>query len=158
LRSAWRRAVASRPPRSHPASAGAGSGQWRFRCRNRVAAAAAGATAEPRRAHAPPRAAAGTQPPSPRRRPAGPAAVQRTVQLIKATRQGYLMSTETAQDRALLHLARELRTRGYHFITPTPLTHQRVNQRPENALAVDLPGVFGWSRPFQHELLPPLLF
>lgn len=68
------------------------------------------------------------------------------------------MSTETAQDRALLHLARELRTRGYHFITPTPLTHQRVNQRPENALAADLPGVFGWSRPFQHELLPPPLF
>lgn len=68
------------------------------------------------------------------------------------------MTQETAQDRALLHLAQAIRDRGYHFITPTPLTHERVNQRPENALAEDLPGVFGWSRPFQHELLPPPLF
>ncbi len=68
------------------------------------------------------------------------------------------MTTETAQDRALLHLAQALRERGYHFITPTPLTHERVNSRIENALANDLTGVFGWSRPFQHELLPPALF
>lgn len=68
------------------------------------------------------------------------------------------MITETAQDRALLHLAQALRERGYHFITPTPLTHERVNQRIENELATDLAGVFGWSRPFQHELLPPALF
>lgn len=68
------------------------------------------------------------------------------------------MTLEHAQDRALLHLAQALRERGYHFITPTPLTHERVNQRVENALAKDLAGVFGWSRPFQHELLPPALF
>lgn len=68
------------------------------------------------------------------------------------------MTMENAQDRALLHLGQALRDRGYHFITPTPLTHERVNLRPENALAEDLPGVFGWSRPFQHELLPPPLF
>ena len=68
------------------------------------------------------------------------------------------MTSEKAQDNALLHLAQALRERGYHFITPTPLTHERVNQRPENALAEDLPGVFGWSRPFQRELLPPALF
>ncbi|HCJ29782.1 MAG TPA: SAM-dependent methyltransferase [Pseudomonas sp.] len=68
------------------------------------------------------------------------------------------MITESAQDRALLHLAQALRERGYHFITPTPLTHERVNQRLENELATDLAGVFGWSRPFQHELLPPAIF
>lgn len=68
------------------------------------------------------------------------------------------MTLENAQDRALLHLAQALRERGYHFITPTPLTHERVNQRIENVLAKDLVGVFGWSRPFQHELLPPALF
>ncbi|UPQ82973.1 class I SAM-dependent methyltransferase [Pseudomonas knackmussii] len=68
------------------------------------------------------------------------------------------MTTETAQDRALLHLAQALRERGYHFITPTPLTHERVNSRIENALAKDLTGIFGWSRSFQHELLPPALF
>ena len=68
------------------------------------------------------------------------------------------MTMERAQDRALLQLGQALRERGYHFITPTPLTHERVNRRPENALASDLPGVFGWSRPFRHELLPtPLL-
>ncbi|MCQ4288544.1 class I SAM-dependent methyltransferase [Pseudomonas stutzeri] len=68
------------------------------------------------------------------------------------------MTLENAQDRALLHLAQALRERGYHFITPTPLTHERVNQRVENVLAKDLAGVFGWSRPFQHELLLPALF
>ncbi|AHL73714.1 SAM-dependent methyltransferase [Stutzerimonas stutzeri] len=68
------------------------------------------------------------------------------------------MTLENARDRALLHLAQALRERGYHFITPTPLTHERVNQRIENALAKDLTGVFGWSRPFQHELLPPAVF
>lgn len=68
------------------------------------------------------------------------------------------MPPETAQDRALLDLARSLRERGYHFVTPTPLTHARVNQRPENAVAQDLVGVFGWSRPFQRELLPAALF
>lgn len=68
------------------------------------------------------------------------------------------MTTETAQDRALLHLAEALRGRGYHFVTPTPLTLERVNSRVENALATDLAGVFGWSRPFQHELLPPAIF
>ena len=56
------------------------------------------------------------------------------------------MTTETAQDRALLQLAQALRERGYHFITPTPLTHERVNARVENQLAKDLAGVFGWSR------------
>lgn len=68
------------------------------------------------------------------------------------------MTTETAQDRALLHLAQALRERGYHFITPTPLTHERVNGRIEKQLADDLIGVFGWSRPFQHELLSPAIF
>ena len=68
------------------------------------------------------------------------------------------MTTETTQDRALLQLVHALRERGYHFITPTPLTHQRVNKRIENQLAKDLAGVFGWSRPFSQELLPPAIF
>lgn len=55
---------------------------------------------------------------------------------------------ETPAILALLHLGKQLRARGYHFITPTPLTHQRVNLRPENQFAHDLRGVFGWSRPF----------
>ena len=67
------------------------------------------------------------------------------------------MTTHTAQERALLALARSLDERGYHFITPTPLTHARVNERPENRMAEDLAGVFGWNRPFHADLLPPAL-
>jgi release factor glutamine methyltransferase len=55
---------------------------------------------------------------------------------------------------ALIALGQALRESGYRFITPTPLTHQRVNQRPANRTAFDLAGAFGWSRPFAPELLP----
>ena len=56
------------------------------------------------------------------------------------------MIMDNAQDRALLHLGQVLRDRGYHFITPTPLTHERVNQRQENALENDMQGVLGWRQ------------
>ncbi len=56
---------------------------------------------------------------------------------------------------ALLELAQVLRELGYHFTTPTPATHARVNSRPENAWATDLAGVFGWSRPFREQVVPP---
>lgn len=55
---------------------------------------------------------------------------------------------DAPQTLALLRLGTLLRARRYHFVTPTPLTHQRVNQRPDNARAKDLRDVFGWSRPF----------
>jgi methylase of polypeptide subunit release factors len=58
-------------------------------------------------------------------------------------------------DVALLELARALRDDGYAFTTTTPATHERVNGRLENALACDLQGVFGWSRPFAPDVLPP---
>ncbi|WAJ39853.1 class I SAM-dependent methyltransferase [Pseudomonas sp. GOM7] len=57
------------------------------------------------------------------------------------------------RDIALLQLGSLLRARGYHFITPTPLTHERVNARADAALAGDLRDVFGWNRPFSLELL-----
>lgn len=50
--------------------------------------------------------------------------------------------------QALVQLGQALTERGYRFTTGTPLTHDRVNGRPGNALAQDLQGVFGWSRPF----------
>jgi SAM-dependent methyltransferase len=62
------------------------------------------------------------------------------------------------EDDALLRLARAVQATGYQFITPTPATHFRVNGRPENAWAHDARGVFGWSRPFRPEVLPPGLF
>lgn len=58
------------------------------------------------------------------------------------------------RDQALLALGQALRDLGYRFVTPTPLTHRRVNRRPEHRQARDLPGVFGWSRPFALALLP----
>lgn len=61
-------------------------------------------------------------------------------------------------DRALLQLASALRDSGYRFTTATPATHERVNARPENARARNVQDVFGWSRPFNPEILPPQLW
>ena len=62
------------------------------------------------------------------------------------------------EDDALLRLAHAIEATGYRFITPTPATHARVNARPENAWARDLRDVFGWSRPFRPDVLPPAVF
>lgn len=56
-------------------------------------------------------------------------------------------------DLALLQLGRRLQADGYRFITPTPLTHERVNQRPGNERSRTLRDVFGWSRPFAAGLI-----
>lgn len=56
-------------------------------------------------------------------------------------------------DLVLLQLGRRLLADGYRFTTPTPLTHQRVNQRDEGQMADSLRDVFGWSRPFTPGLL-----
>ncbi|MCL9802413.1 class I SAM-dependent methyltransferase [Pseudomonas sp. AKS31] len=56
-------------------------------------------------------------------------------------------------DLVLLQLGRRLLADGYRFVTPTPLTHQRVNQRDEGQMADTLRDVFGWSRPFAPGLL-----
>jgi SAM-dependent methyltransferase len=61
-------------------------------------------------------------------------------------------------DAALLALAEAVRDTGYHFVTPTPATHARVNRRPGNEEARDLRGVLGWSRPFRPEAIPPAIF
>ncbi len=58
----------------------------------------------------------------------------------------------------LLALVGAVRAAGYDFTTVTPATHAAVNRRPGDALARDLRGVLGWSRPFRPDLLPPDLF
>ncbi len=58
-------------------------------------------------------------------------------------------------DHALLELAHILKNLGYRFTTVTPATHERINARPNNRWAKDLRGVFGWSRPFHPDILPP---
>ncbi len=50
--------------------------------------------------------------------------------------------------QALIPLGEELRAENYCFTTVTPATHARVNARPQNQVAEDLQGVFGWSRLF----------
>lgn len=59
-----------------------------------------------------------------------------------------------SSDQALVILGEFLRDAGYHFVTPTPETHRRVNSRPEARQARRVEDVFGWSRPFARDLLP----
>jgi methylase of polypeptide subunit release factors len=65
------------------------------------------------------------------------------------------MSLNLTTPSILVQLGRLLRERGYRFTTVTPATHRRVNRRPENAWAQDLRGVFGWSRSYREDVLPP---
>jgi methylase of polypeptide subunit release factors len=51
-----------------------------------------------------------------------------------------------------------LKEAGYGFVTPTPATHLRVNERFNNQRAKTLADAFGWSRPFDSSLLPDPLF
>lgn len=46
----------------------------------------------------------------------------------------------------------------YAFVTPTPLTQQRVLDRTADGLARDLRDVFGWNRRFAGSLLPAGVF
>ncbi|MCU7247343.1 class I SAM-dependent methyltransferase [Pseudomonas koreensis] len=62
------------------------------------------------------------------------------------------MTAQQRVDRELLELGMRLRKNGYRFITPTPLTHERVMQRADRPLAKDQRDVFGWSMPFDKGL------
>lgn len=63
-------------------------------------------------------------------------------------------ASDESHDLALLRLGQYLLAEQYRFVTVTPLTHQRVNEREENRVARSLRDVFGWSRPFENDLLP----
>jgi release factor glutamine methyltransferase len=64
----------------------------------------------------------------------------------------------TSDDAHLRELVRAVRNTGYKFVTVTPATHARVNKRPGNEWARSLRDIFGWSRPFRENVLPPPLF
>jgi release factor glutamine methyltransferase len=69
------------------------------------------------------------------------------------------MSGMVLEFRAALQvLLAEAAKAGYRFVPPTPETHRRVNARKGNEEARDLTDIFGWSRPFAREILPPRLF
>lgn len=53
----------------------------------------------------------------------------------------------------LVRLLEALYARDYRFVTVTPVTHHRVNQRPQNAWANTLQDIFGWNRPFAADIL-----
>ncbi|MBR1153587.1 class I SAM-dependent methyltransferase [Bradyrhizobium sp. JYMT SZCCT0428] len=57
--------------------------------------------------------------------------------------------------KALVSFLRETR---YEFVTPTPATHNRINNRPAHRRAELLTDIFGWSRPFESAVLPASLF
>src|SRR4051812_4599805 len=66
-----------------------------------------------------------------------------------------LRAHDAERESAVAELGRELRARGYRFITPTPETHRRVVER--RGRARDLRDVFGWSLPFDEPTLPARL-
>lgn len=61
-------------------------------------------------------------------------------------------------DRALVYLGQRLKALGYHFTTPTPLTHARVNARMTNRTGGWFEDIFGWNRPFDQSMLPPQFY
>ncbi len=58
---------------------------------------------------------------------------------------------------ALAALLGAVAAEGYRFITPTPLTHQRVLARQPTRRAGNLRDIFGWSLPFDEAALSPQL-
>ena len=64
----------------------------------------------------------------------------------------------TDADQGLLDLLQALSALEYRFVTVTPETHRRVLERDPDRIAADLRDVFGWSLPFERDLLPPALW
>lgn len=64
------------------------------------------------------------------------------------------VASSTSSLEALVKLGHELVHDGYEFVTVTPATHLRA-LRQRGSHAVDLRDVFGWSRPFDADLLSP---
>ncbi len=60
---------------------------------------------------------------------------------------------------ALVEVGAWLKTTGYRFVTPTPATHKRINDRAgAHAHATSLRDLFGWSKPFSRDMLPSEIF
>ena len=68
-----------------------------------------------------------------------------------------LEQTEYKQQQLSLLLA-YLKMHGYRFTTISPASHEKVNKRPENAMASNLKGIFGWNRSFNADVVEASLF
>ncbi len=66
-----------------------------------------------------------------------------------------LRSAGTGQTAQLTRLLTAVASTGYRFITPTPLTHQRVLDRRGTATGTTLRDIFGWSLPFKPAAVSP---
>ena len=55
-------------------------------------------------------------------------------------------------------LLQYLKTLDYRFITISPSSHEKVNKRPENSVANNLAGIFGWNRVFNADAIEGSLF
>ncbi len=62
---------------------------------------------------------------------------------------------DAIDSEALQQVLRILCYEGYHFITPTPLTHQRVLVNRRGRSAANLRDIFGWSLPFTADVVSP---
>lgn len=71
---------------------------------------------------------------------------------------GDFPDAQSVQNTALMQLAHALKGQGYHYTAVTPATHVRVNSRSGNERAINLEGVFGWSRPFHPSVIPREIF
>lgn len=59
------------------------------------------------------------------------------------------------RNSALLQLVKYLEATGYHFVTPTPVTHGHVLKRARAACAVTIRDALGWSMPFLAGTIDP---
>jgi methylase of polypeptide subunit release factors len=62
-------------------------------------------------------------------------------------------SIDAAADAALVEIGRWLKHSGYRFVTVTPATHERSNER-WCGTQTSVEDIFGWSRPFRASALP----
>lgn len=62
------------------------------------------------------------------------------------------------KESTLIHLLDKLKSQDYQFITITPASHERVNNRPDNQWARNLRDIFGWNRPFRRDAIPDDIF
>lgn len=63
------------------------------------------------------------------------------------------IASPESRESALLTLLAQLKSRGYRFVTPTPVTHARITARPSHHTGSNLRDVLGWSLPFTQEAL-----
>jgi methylase of polypeptide subunit release factors len=63
-----------------------------------------------------------------------------------------------SKEVALIRLLDILKSQDYQFITITPSSHERVNNRPDNQWAKNVRDIFGWNRPFRRDAIPDDLF